>query len=70
MVNATKEKQITNVRASGSDEHITLVPHIKMTLEQAIDFIADDELVEITPKYIRLRKKVLKESDRRRLSRK
>ena len=69
VVNVIKGKQLTNVRASGSDEHINLVPAIKMTLEQALDFIADDELVEITPKHIRLRKKKLTEIDRRREAR-
>ncbi|MCF6776148.1 translational GTPase TypA [Thiotrichales bacterium 19X7-9] len=69
-VNVTKEKQLTNVRASGKDENIILTPPIKMTLEGALEFINDDELVEITPSYIRLRKKHLSESDRKRLSRK
>ncbi len=66
VVNIIKCKQLTNVRSSGTDEHIILVPHIKMTLEQALDFIADDELVEITPKNIRIRKKLLKELERKR----
>jgi len=66
VVNVIKGKQLTNVRASGSDEQIQLTPAIIMTLEQALDFIADDELVEITPQHIRIRKKILKESDRRR----
>ena len=65
VVNVIKGKQLTNVRASGTDENIMLTPPIKMSLEQALDFIADDELVEITPKYIRVRKKILTESDRR-----
>jgi len=69
VVNVIKGKQLTNVRASGSDDAIILTPHIQLTLEQALDFIADDELVEITPTYIRLRKKVLKEIDRRREAR-
>lgn len=69
VVNVTKEKHLTNIRAAGSDENIILVPPIKMSLEQALDFIADDELVEITPKHIRLRKKILKEPDRRRAER-
>ncbi|TNF65571.1 MAG: translational GTPase TypA [Gammaproteobacteria bacterium] len=69
-VNVTKEKQLTNVRAAGKDENIILTPPIKMTLEGALEFINDDELVEITPSYIRLRKKHLSESDRKRLSRK
>lgn len=66
VVNASKGKQLTNVRASGSDEHINLTPPIKMNLEQAIDFISVDELVELTPKSIRIRKKTLKETDRKR----
>ncbi len=66
VVNATKEKQLTNVRASGSDDAIILTPHAHMTLEQALEFIEDDELVEITPKAIRLRKKKLKALDRKR----
>jgi len=66
VVNVIKGKQLTNIRAAGSDEHIVLVPPIKMTLEQALDFIEDDELVEITPKHIRLRKKILTDIDRRR----
>ncbi|OED39402.1 GTP-binding protein TypA [Chromatiales bacterium (ex Bugula neritina AB1)] len=68
-VNATKGKQLTNVRASGTDEALTLTPHIKHTLEQALEFIEDDELVEVTPESIRLRKKILKETDRKRASR-
>jgi GTP-binding protein len=66
VVNITKEKQLTNVRASGSDDSVMLTPPRTFTLEQAIDFIEDDELVEITPKTIRLRKRLLKESDRKR----
>jgi GTP-binding protein len=58
-VNVTKEKKLTNMRSSSADEAIRLIPHRQMSLEQAIEFIADDELVEITPKSIRLRKKVL-----------
>ncbi|MGB0664956.1 MAG: translational GTPase TypA [Pontibacterium sp.] len=65
-VNPTKGKQLTNVRASGSDENIQLTPHINFTLEQALDFIEDDELVEVTPNFIRLRKKLLKENERKR----
>ena len=65
-VNPTKAKQLTNMRASGSDENIILTPPIKFSLEQALEFIADDELVEVTPKSIRLRKKFLKETDRKR----
>lgn len=69
VVNPTKAKQLTNVRASGTDEALTLIPHIKMTLEQALEFIEDDELVEVTPLTIRLRKRYLTESDRKRSSR-
>jgi len=69
VVNATKEKKLTNVRASGKDDAIDLVPPIQLTLERAIEFIADDELVEITPKSIRLRKRLLKEHERKRASR-
>ncbi|NNM42791.1 MAG: translational GTPase TypA [Chlamydiae bacterium] len=65
IVNVTKGKQLTNVRASGSDENIILVPPRRFTLEQAIDFIQDDELVEITPRNIRLRKRYLTEADRK-----
>jgi len=68
-VNPTKGKQLTNVRAAGSDENILLTPPIRMSLEQALDFIDDDELVEVTPQNIRLRKKLLKEVDRRRAGR-
>ncbi|MFT7110130.1 MAG: GTP-binding protein [Psychrobacter glaciei] len=65
-VNPTKAKQLTNVRASGTDEAINLVPAIKHTLEQALEFIEDDELVEVTPLSIRIRKKNLTENDRKR----
>ena len=65
-VNPTKGKQLTNVRASGTDEALTLTPPIKHTLEQALEFIEDDELVEVTPESIRLRKKLLKENERKR----
>lgn len=68
-VNPTKGKQLTNVRASGTDEALTLVPPIIMTLEQALEFIEDDELVEVTPSFIRLRKKLLTENERKRASR-
>jgi len=70
VVNPLKAKQLTNIRAAGSDENIILTPPIKMSLEQALEFIDDDELVEVTPSHIRLRKKVLSESDRKRLGRK
>jgi len=69
VVNPVKTKQLTNVRSSGKDEAIVLVPPIQITLESAVEFIADDELVEITPKSIRLRKRYLKEHDRRRAGR-
>jgi len=69
VVNPTKAKQLTNIRAAGSDENIILTPAIKYTLEQALEFIDDDELVEVTPKTIRLRKKLLGENDRKRASR-
>ena len=65
-VNPTKGKQLTNVRASGTDEALTLVPPIIHTLEQALEFIEDDELVEVTPQSIRLRKKLLTENERKR----
>jgi len=68
-VNVIKTKPLTNMRASGKDDAIKLTPAIKFTLEQALDFIEDDELVEVTPKEIRLRKKHLSESDRKRASR-
>ena len=66
VVNPTKGKQLTNVRASGSDENIILTPPVRHTLEQALEFIEDDELVEVTPSRIRLRKKLLKEHERKR----
>jgi len=69
VVNPIKGKQLTNVRASGTDEAVRLVPPIALTLESAIEFIADDELVEITPKTIRIRKRYLKEHDRKRAAR-
>jgi len=70
VVNITREKKLTNVRASGSDENIILTPPRKFTLETAIDFINEDEVVEITPKSIRLRKRRLKEQDRKRAEKK
>jgi len=69
VVNPVREKKLTNIRASGKDEHIALVPPIRLTLEKAVEFIADDELVELTPKSIRLRKRHLKEHERRRAAR-
>ena len=69
-VNVCKEKHLTNTRASGSDDALRLVPPIQMSLEKAIEFIQDDELVEVTPKSIRLRKKILNNKDRERAARK
>jgi GTP-binding protein len=69
VVNPIKGKQLTNVRASGTDEAVRLVPPTIMTLESAVEFIADDELVEITPKSIRIRKRFLKEHERKRANR-
>ena len=66
VVNPLKGKQLTNMRASGSDEAVTLVPPIRMSLEQALEFIGDDELLEVTPKSIRVRKKFLLEHERKR----
>jgi GTP-binding protein len=68
-VNPTKEKKLTNIRASGSDKNILLKPPRIMSLETSLEYIEEDELVEVTPTSIRLRKKILKESDRRRLAR-
>jgi GTP-binding protein len=69
VVNPIKGKQLTNIRASGTDEAVRLIPPIQVTLESAIEFIADDELVEITPKSIRIRKRFLQEHERKRASR-
>ncbi|WP_018875236.1 translational GTPase TypA [Thioalkalivibrio sp. ALJ8] len=69
VVNALKAKQLTNIRAAGTDENIQLTPPIRMTLEQAIEFIDDDELVEVTPKNIRVRKKFLLEHERKKAAR-
>ncbi len=63
-VNICKEKKLTNMRAAGKDENIIISPHREMGLEEGIEWIADDELVEVTPQSIRLRKKILKQSDR------
>ena len=68
-VNPTKAKQLNNMRASGNDENIVLTPPINFSLEQALEFINDDELVEVTPSNIRIRKKLLKEVERKRASR-
>jgi GTP-binding protein len=69
VVNPLKGKQLTNIRAAGTDENILLTPPIRMSLEQALEFIDDDELVEVTPNHIRLRKKQLLEHERKRASR-
>ncbi|MDG4594110.1 MAG: translational GTPase TypA [Candidatus Contendobacter sp.] len=69
VVNPLKAKQLTNIRAAGSDENILLTPPVRMSLEQALEFIDDDELVEVTPKSIRLRKKLLLEHERKRAAR-
>ncbi len=69
VVNPMKAKQLTNIRAAGSDENILLTPPIRLTLEQALEFIDDDELVEVTPNHIRLRKKLLREHERKRAAR-
>jgi GTP-binding protein len=66
VVNPTKAKQLTNVRASGTDDAVVLTPPVRHTLEQALEFIEDDELVEVTPQSIRLRKKLLTENERKR----
>lgn len=68
VVNVTRAKQLTNIRASGTDENLILTPPIKLTLERAVEFIENDELVEVTPESIRLRKKFLKEHERKRSS--
>ncbi len=69
VVNPTKAKQLTNIRAAGSDENLVLTPRIRFSLEQALEFLDDDELLEVTPANLRLRKKLLTESDRKRDSR-
>jgi len=69
VVNPLKAKQLTNIRAAGTDENILLTPPIRMSLEQALEFIDDDELVEVTPHHIRLRKKLLLEHERKRAAR-
>ncbi len=63
-VNISREKKLTNIRAAGRDENIIITPHREMGLEEGIEWIADDELVEVTPQSIRLRKKRLKQADR------
>ncbi|HXR52405.1 MAG TPA: translational GTPase TypA, partial [Steroidobacteraceae bacterium] len=69
VVNPIKSKKLTNVRASGKDDAVVLTPPIELTLEYAVEFIADDELVEVTPKSIRIRKRYLTENERKRMSR-
>ncbi len=69
VVNPTKAKQLTNIRAAGSDENLVLTPAIRYSLEQSLEFLDDDELLEVTPSNLRLRKKLLKESERKRDSR-
>ncbi|MDF2549121.1 MAG: typA [Chlamydiales bacterium] len=68
IVNVVKGKQLTNVRASGTDDHITLTPPRKFNLEQAIEYIQDDELLEVTPDFLRMRKRYLTENERKRFS--
>ena len=70
VVNPTKGKKLDNMRSTGNDENIVLTPPITFTLEQAIEFLDSDELVEVTPNHIRLRKKLLKENERKRSSKK
>lgn len=69
VVNPTKAKQLTNIRAAGSDENLVLTPAIRYSLEQSLEFLDDDELLEVTPSNLRLRKKLLTETDRKRESR-
>jgi GTP-binding protein len=69
VVNPIKGKQLTNIRAAGKDEAVALTPPIALTLEYAVEFIADDELAEVTPRSIRLRKRYLKEHERKRAAR-
>jgi GTP-binding protein len=63
-VNACRAKKLTNIRAAGKDENVVLTPVMQMTLERAIEFIREDELVEVTPKIVRLRKKILAQNQR------
>jgi GTP-binding protein len=69
VVNPLKAKQLTNIRAAGSDENLLLTPPVSTTLEYALEFINEDELVEVTPESIRIRKKFLREHERKRASR-
>ena len=66
VVNALRAKKLTNMRASGTDENVILTPPVRLTLEQSLEFINDDELVEVTPESIRVRKRFLKEHERKR----
>ena len=66
MVNVCREKQKTNIRTHAADDAIKLTPPRELTIETAIEFIADDELVEVTPRFLRVRKRLLREQDRRR----
>jgi GTP-binding protein len=68
-VNPTREKKLTNMRSKSSDENISLEPPRELTLEAALEYIEDDELIEVTPQTIRLRKRFLNSSDRKKLSR-
>jgi len=69
VVNPTKAKQLTNIRAAGTDENLILSPPLNYSLEQSLEFLDDDELLEVTPATLRLRKKLLKETDRKREAR-
>ena len=69
VVNPLKAKQLTNIRAAGTDENLILTPPVKFSLEQALEYINDDELVEVTPNHLRLRKRYLLEHERKRASR-
>jgi GTP-binding protein len=68
-VNVTKEKKLTNMRTTASDDHITLEPPREITLEYGLEYIEEDELIEVTPKSVRLRKRMLQAVDRRRAAR-
>jgi GTP-binding protein len=68
-VNVTKEKKLTNMRASGSDENVLLEPPREITLEYALEYIEEDELIEVTPQSIRLRKRLLQANDRKKAAR-
>ncbi|MCL2746285.1 MAG: translational GTPase TypA, partial [Coriobacteriia bacterium] len=70
VVNVAKAKQLTNIRASSADKQIILAPPMRFTLEEALEYIEDDELVEVTPQSVRLRKRLLNENDRKRVRKK